>query len=133
MSSYDPIRSRQHIRRNREADLLGRFQIDDELELRRLLHRQISGLGAFQNLVHISGGAPVHVGKARAVKHEATSVHKLCPFVYRREPILCRELGNLCSVRIDHGASKHEDCLSTFLACGSECNLDILGASTSRY
>ena len=33
------IRPRQHIRRNRQADLLRRLKIDDELELRRLLHR----------------------------------------------------------------------------------------------
>jgi hypothetical protein len=33
------VRSRQHIRRNREADQLGRFEIDDELKLHRLLHR----------------------------------------------------------------------------------------------
>jgi hypothetical protein len=31
--------SRQHIGRNRPADLLGGFQIDDKLELSRLLHR----------------------------------------------------------------------------------------------
>ena len=28
MSSYDPVRPRQHIRRYREADLLGGFQVD---------------------------------------------------------------------------------------------------------
>ena len=28
----------------------------------RLLHREIGGLGAFQNLVHIRSGAPVQVG-----------------------------------------------------------------------
>ena len=33
------IRPHQHVRRNRQADLLGGFQIDDELELRRLLDR----------------------------------------------------------------------------------------------
>src|SRR5262245_60038358 len=33
------ISPHQHIRRNREADLLGGFEIDDELELLRLLHR----------------------------------------------------------------------------------------------
>ena len=35
--SNDFIRPRQHVGRNRQADLLRRFQIDDELELRRLL------------------------------------------------------------------------------------------------
>jgi len=33
------IRSCQHIRRNSEADLLGGFKIDDQLELLRLLDR----------------------------------------------------------------------------------------------
>jgi hypothetical protein len=33
------IRSRQHVRRNCEADLLGGFKIDDELKFGRLLHR----------------------------------------------------------------------------------------------
>jgi hypothetical protein len=46
-SPNHPIRPRQHIRRNREADLLGGFEIDDELKLRRPFHRQLGGLGAF--------------------------------------------------------------------------------------
>src|SRR5262245_62839784 len=32
------IRPRQHIRRNRQADLFGGLEIDDELELGRLFH-----------------------------------------------------------------------------------------------
>ena len=46
-SLNDLIRSRQDIRWNRQSDLLGCFQIDDELELYRLLHREIGGLSAF--------------------------------------------------------------------------------------
>jgi hypothetical protein len=41
--SYDSVRSRQDVRGNRQADLLGSLQIDDELKLHRLLHRQIGG------------------------------------------------------------------------------------------
>ena len=40
------IRSRQHVRRNRQADLLGSFEIDDKFELRGLLHAKISGFSA---------------------------------------------------------------------------------------
>src|SRR4030095_294209 len=120
------IRPRQHIWRNRETNLLRCFQIDDELELLRLLHRQVGGLSTFQNLVDVESGAPKHLCKARAVKHEATSIHKFSPAVYRREPVLCREVCKLCSVRIEHGASTHADCLSTSLVCGSECSLNIL-------
>ena len=45
---YDPIRPRQHTRWDRHADLLRCLQIDDELELRRLLDGQVGGLGAFR-------------------------------------------------------------------------------------
>ena len=55
----DFIRPRQHVRRNRQADLLGRLEIDHELKLRRLLHWQIGGLGALQDSVHEIGDAPV--------------------------------------------------------------------------
>ena len=46
----DFIRPRQHIWRNRQADLLGGFQIDDEFKFRRLLDGQISRLGPFRIL-----------------------------------------------------------------------------------
>src|SRR6266498_1916406 len=63
------VRSNQHLLWNRHADLLRRFQIDDELELRRLLHGEIGGLRAFEDLIHIRSGAPVQVGNAHAVTH----------------------------------------------------------------
>ena len=44
------VRSRQHIRRDRQADLLRGLKIDHELELRRLLHRQIGRLGPLRIL-----------------------------------------------------------------------------------
>jgi hypothetical protein len=47
----DLIRPRQQRRREREAECLGGLQINDELELRRLLDWKVGGLGAFQNLV----------------------------------------------------------------------------------
>ena len=59
LHSFDHlIRPCQHIRWNRQADLLGRFWVDDEFKLRRLFHRQVGGLSALQNFIHIDGGAP---------------------------------------------------------------------------
>ena len=52
------IRSRQHVRRNGQGNLLGGFQVDDKFELLRLFDPQISGLCAFQNLVHVRAEAP---------------------------------------------------------------------------
>ena len=52
------IRTRQHVRRNGQANLLGGFQVDDKFELLRLFDPQIGGLCAFQNLLHVRAEAP---------------------------------------------------------------------------
>jgi hypothetical protein len=44
------VRPYQHIRWNCQANLLGGFQIDDQLKLHRLLDRKIRGLGTFEDL-----------------------------------------------------------------------------------
>jgi hypothetical protein len=49
------------------TNLLRRFQIDDELELLRLLDGQIYGLGPFENFIHVDSGAPVQVAQTHAV------------------------------------------------------------------
>ncbi len=56
--SYDPIRPRQHIRRDHHTDLLGGLQVDYKLKLRRLLNGNIGGFCAFQDFVDKVSGAP---------------------------------------------------------------------------
>src|SRR3989454_9580668 len=79
---------RQHIRRNRQAELLRRFQVYDEFELLRLLHREIGGVSAFQNIVDIRSPAPVQVGQTHAVAHKPAGFHKIRTPIYRREAAL---------------------------------------------
>src|SRR4029453_1847016 len=45
-------------RGNGEPESLGGLQVDDQLKLHRLLYGQVGGLGAFEDLFHIGGGAP---------------------------------------------------------------------------
>ena len=54
-----PIRSGEHLRRDRQADLLRSLEINHQLELRRLLDRQIGGLRSLQDSVHEICYAPV--------------------------------------------------------------------------
>jgi len=86
-SSNHPIRSRQHIRRNGEIDLFGGFQIYDQLELCRLFDRQVSRLGAFDNLIYVRGGSAGQIGKARSITHKPAGRDKFLPKIYRRQPI----------------------------------------------
>src|SRR5439155_15936125 len=51
------IRPKKNRLRNRQADLLGRLEINDQLKLRWLLDWQIGWLGAFQDLIDVRSGA----------------------------------------------------------------------------
>src|SRR5262245_44582648 len=42
---------------------------------------RIGGFGSFQYLVHIRGGAAVHVGIVHTVGHKPPGFHFCCPFV----------------------------------------------------
>src|SRR5262245_8177159 len=87
LHSFDHlIRSRQHIRRNRQTDLLGRFQIDDELELLWLLDWQVSRFGTLEDFIHVRGGATVQVENVHAVKHQSPGFRKLAIVINAGEP-----------------------------------------------
>ena len=49
---------------------LRRREIDDQLELRRLYHWQIGGLGALENARGINGPLPVGIRNAGSIAHE---------------------------------------------------------------
>src|SRR5262245_21912199 len=89
----DSIRPRQHVRRDRQPDLLGSFEINHELELHGLLHRKIGGLGTFENLGHIYCGAAVQVSNAGSIGHETTGDCKGTQPINRQQP------GPNCKVR----------------------------------
>src|SRR2546426_1771626 len=51
------VRPSQHRRRDRQAERLGRLEVNHQLELRRLLHGEVSRFSTFQDLVDIDGAA----------------------------------------------------------------------------
>src|SRR5438309_10479375 len=85
----DFIRPRQHLRRNRHADLLGGFEIDSKLKLHRLLYGQVSGFSAFEYLIHIHRRAPEVVVRIWPITHEASSFDMYDSWINRWQPILC--------------------------------------------
>src|SRR6516225_4813205 len=56
------IRPEEEHGRERETKGLGGLEVDDQLELRGLLHGQVRRRGAFQDVIHIGGNALSPVG-----------------------------------------------------------------------
>src|SRR5689334_6836283 len=81
------IRPFQHADGNRQTDLLRRFEVDDEFELRRLLDGKVRGLRALENLIDVNGRAPEQVWIISAIGHKAVLVDKLLLKINRWKPV----------------------------------------------
>src|SRR6266853_2096978 len=81
----DLVRLEEERRGNRDPQRLRGLQVDEQLELRRLLHRQVGGLGTLQDLVHIDGSAAADVERAWPVGYEAAGLHKRPDVVHGRQ------------------------------------------------
>jgi hypothetical protein len=68
------VGAREHRWRHFQTKRLGGLDVDNQLELRRLLNGEIAGLGAFENLVHVGGGAPNLINKVRSIGYEASGI-----------------------------------------------------------
>jgi hypothetical protein len=60
----DVIRSQQERRRDGQAEGPGGLEVDHQLELRRLLDRQVDRLGALEDLVDASGAPSCRAKRA---------------------------------------------------------------------
>src|SRR5215831_17082762 len=60
-----------------ETERLGDLDVNDQLELSRLLDGEVGGLCPLQDLVHEAGSLPVEVDDARPVRHQAPRIREL--------------------------------------------------------
>src|SRR5207244_3091731 len=67
------VRPLHQRRRDRQPEGLGGLEVDDQVELGRLLHGQVGGLGALEDLVHVGRGASEQISNVRSIGHKAPS------------------------------------------------------------
>src|SRR2546428_723951 len=101
-----------------DAEGLGGLEVEDQLELCGLLHRQVGGLGAFQELVHVGGGASPQVKHVWSIRHETASLHPRPRTVYRWQAMLGREVHNALPVKGVKIALQHDHGLRTLAERG---------------
>src|SRR2546422_10998760 len=87
--------SQQHRLRNREAERLGGLHVDHELELRRLLDREVGWLRALEDFVYVRRRTPPEISEAGAVEHEPPDIHENSHAVNCRQPMSRCELRDL--------------------------------------
>ena len=83
MFSLDhPVRSRQHVGRDRQADLLRGFKIDYQLKLGRLLDGQFGRLRPLEDFVDVSRGAAKRLEIVGGIGHETAAIDPSATFVH---------------------------------------------------
>jgi hypothetical protein len=71
--------------RHGKAERLRRLQADHELEFRWLLHGQVGGLSAFQDLIDVGCGLPRSIGLIGPIAQQAALVCEIANEGYRRQ------------------------------------------------
>src|SRR5215472_6112508 len=87
--------------RDREAERFRGAEIDDEIELGRLLDRDVSWLCPTQNLVDEIGGPPKHVRKIRSIRHQARSFEVGTGAVHRGQSLMQGQGVDLNAIGVD--------------------------------
>lgn len=115
-----PVRARQHIRWDRKSDLLGRLEIDYQLEFGRLLDWKIRRFDASEDLIDEVSGTPIQIGEIRSVGHESADLDKLLFLINYRHSVFDRGYGDgfFCCQRQpsrggNHGADSFIRCFFT--------------------
>src|SRR3954447_19659896 len=93
------IGAQQQRRRDRKAQYLRSLEIDDQLNIGRLLNRQISRLFTLENAADIGANRSVLIVDICAVAHQAPSLGKLTKAKDRGQLITTRKSGELLYMR----------------------------------
>ena len=89
LSSYDLIRSRENVRRDRQANLLRRFHVDYQLELRGSFDRHFGRFGSLQNFIDQGGYACVAFRLVKPVGHQTALSNKFFPIMNGWQAMFC--------------------------------------------
>src|SRR5215813_1256132 len=123
------VRALQERPGQRQSERLRRLEIDDQLELRRLLHGKIGGFHTLQNLVDVNGRAAVRVADTLPVGYEASGFHVRRRVGDRGQPVPPCEVGDLGSLRERYGILPHDNqCLCALTRCSREGAIEVLNA-----
>src|SRR5690242_3958034 len=84
-----------------QSERLGGFQVDDQLEFRRLLEWQVSWLGALEDLSGINAALAIDSREARSIADQAACRGELAPLIDRRNGMAYRQRHDLVAPAVE--------------------------------
>src|SRR5262249_56674046 len=128
----DLVCPRQQRGWDRQSERLGRLEVDDQLELRRLLHWEVGRFGSPENAVDIRGSASRKILAVATVGHEPANLDEESRWKDCRQPLLGREGDDPAHARREGTDRQDPEGAWTFLHHPCKGRLDIIWA-LGRY
>src|SRR6266516_1250357 len=91
----------EQCRRYGEAKRFGRFKVDDQLKLRRLLDWQISGKRALENFTDVDTDLAVCIHNVRIVTHQPTRRREVAKLIDRGNGCCCHQRDELVEMYVE--------------------------------
>src|SRR5215471_10980026 len=108
--------------RHLDAECSRGLHVDDELEFGRLQHRQVSGLGAFEDIAGIDADLTKGVSEVGSVTHQPAGFHRLTDRVSRWNLVPRRQSGKLHTATDQEGIASDEQNIEALARkCGKGC------------
>src|ERR1700730_17418672 len=76
LSFDDIVGEGEERRRDCEAERLRGLEVNDQLEFRRLLDREVGRFRAFEDFVHVDHASTQQIAKVRTIGYEPTGICK---------------------------------------------------------
>jgi hypothetical protein len=112
--------------RDRETKRFGGLEVDDELELRRLLDREVSRLSSFKNAIHEICRTSIQTANVHAVTNE-TSGLGVFPGSYRGQFVRKRKRRDRWKTSSKFPVLGNHDRIDAALGHGSESKTELAG------
>src|ERR1700704_2084954 len=112
--------------RDRQAERLCGLEVDDEIELRRLLDGQVGGLGALQDSVNVDCSTSFHLGNIYSVGHEAAWTNEILELIDCGDPMRGRKIDNGLSMHEHKSRRRHQYSLVVILHHATERGSEFL-------
>ena len=116
----DLVRPQQQRLRDVEPERLRGLQIDDEVELCRLLHGQVCRLGALQDSVNVDCSTSFHLGSIYSIGHEATWLDEILELIDCGDPVRGRKIDDRLSMHEHKSRRRHQYTLVVILPHAAE-------------
>src|SRR5215813_5476583 len=103
------IRPRQQRWRDGQAEGLGGLEVDDELELRGLLDRQVRWLGSLEDPIDVGGYTSVDLSVVGAIAHKSPGLNEVSELVECRQAMARSQGEQEIPMSIEEGTWIHQN------------------------